>query len=216
MTPVLQRFYHQQNQLRDKQDRRNQDDTDKEDPFFSQIPKYRSPYSASPPAQSYIPTYSFAHRQTNIQQLIYSRSPSVQIDPTPTPRHPFTITSQIPTTNPHDIYQHRKPTNGSTNSPKHQFFYNASPGPHRRGLLPTTGHHPPTNHDSADSNQLPPLHPVYSRSPPDRRVYPTPGPPVAKSIERSVYGDGQHPGNLDSEPKPDKGRERLREDQGET
>lgn len=227
---VLQRFYHQQNQLRDKQERRNQE-TDETDPFFSHIPKYRSPYSSSPPIQTYqqIPAHPIPHRQANIHQPIYSRSPPTHLDPTPLRHHQFGTSSQIPTAhyphqsvfsnNSHQTYQHRHASEpratsdtAISNSPKHIFFYNASPGAQRRNVLPTSCQ---ATIETLDSSQLPPSHPVYSRSPPDRRVYPTVGHPVAKSIIQSHFEEDTRQTHLENEPKPDKGGERLRDDHGE-
>lgn len=213
----MQRFYHQQNQLRDKQERRNKE-AEGIDPRLSHIPKYQSPYTSSPPAQQYqhIPAHPTANRQSNLNQPIYSRSPPIEIDPTPTPHNPFANLTQIPIAHhPHQLYQFRhasepRVTNGlpTNNSPKHQFFYSASPGAYRRSV------HPPSHQESIDSSQLPPLHPVYSRSPPDRRVYPTVGHPVAKSINQTSYDEDANQINTDREPMPEKGGERLREDQG--
>lgn len=223
---VLQRFYHQQNQLRDKQERRNKE-ADDPDPFFSNIPKYRQPYSSSPPVQTYqyIPVHPAAQRQQppTYHQPLYSVSPPIQIDQTP-PLHnnPFINASQIPTAHqPHQttrssnqnqsyLQRHaseQRATNRE-NSPKHQFFYNTpSPIAHRRSTQPPN--HQSTTTEATDPNQLPPLHPVYGRSPPDRRVYPTPGHPVAKSIIQSAHEEPE------MEPKPPgKGADRLREDQG--
>lgn len=68
---VLQRFYHQQSQLRDKMDnRRTKQTIDPTNPFLSHIPKYQHQYSSSPPPQmpANTTTYNPQTTQSSTQQ----------------------------------------------------------------------------------------------------------------------------------------------------
>lgn len=74
---MLQRFYHQQNQLRDRQERRQRASssgatattaapTENTNPFLSQIPKFRPDYSPAPIASqaSHIPHYRYVDQRS--------------------------------------------------------------------------------------------------------------------------------------------------------
>lgn len=119
MSAVLQRFYHQQNQLRDRQERRQRTAsssgvvTENTNPFLSQIPKFRPQYVDMPPSAVGVPP--------PVQAVAPASPPAASA---------LANASHIPQ---YRYADQRSPlaaanaTGSNGSSPKHQFFFGASP-----------------------------------------------------------------------------------------